>query len=242
MRTYRMTALFAFTVAAAAPCSIARAQVTTTTTTTTSNGDVAILSQKNVVDHLIVGDSLEVQAAQLAAMRTQNAAVKDFATMLLTDHTAHLANLRKLAGKRDIGRELNPSDSTAAHGARMLAQLGTMPADAGFDRAFVAHQIQHHEQVLANLAQLRAASKDDDLQQDIDATRPLIEKHLAQARVVAAQLGMHADSTAAPMTMPMPMPMPAKTPTTAPTTAPATTPPATTPPTTKPTTPTTPTR
>ena len=40
----------------------------------TAAGDVVQISQKNVVDHLIVGDSLEVEQAQLATTRTQNAA------------------------------------------------------------------------------------------------------------------------------------------------------------------------
>src|SRR4051812_4525565 len=72
---------------------------------TTANGDVVMFTQKHVVDHMIVGDSLEVEAAQLAAARTQNVAVRDFANMLVTDHRGHLDNLYKLAGKRDIGRE-----------------------------------------------------------------------------------------------------------------------------------------
>ena len=54
--------------------SVAGAQVTTT-----SGGDVSMFSQKNLINHLIVGDSLEVEMAQLALTRTQNAAVKEFA-------------------------------------------------------------------------------------------------------------------------------------------------------------------
>ena len=112
---------------------------------TTSAGDVALLSQKNVVDHLIVGDSIEVETAQLAASRTQNAAVKEFATMLVTDHTAHLANLNKLAGKKDIGREANASDTDGATAASALTNLKSMAtADSVFDRTFIQQQIQQH--------------------------------------------------------------------------------------------------
>lgn len=204
MRTHRSMVLFAALVAVATPGSIARAQVTTAT----SNGDVVIFTQKNVVDHLIVGDSLEVQTAQLAALRTQNAAVKEFANMLVADHTKHLENLNKLAGKSDIGRELNTADTIAAAGARALTSLSAMSADSGFDRAFIAQQIQHHERALADLTLLRPAAKDDDLQQDIDATRPVLEKHLAQARVVAAQLGAPADSTSVTVPVPVPVKVP----------------------------------
>ena len=151
-------------------------------------------NQKQVVDHLIVGDSLEVQMAQIAASRTGNAAVRNFANVLVTDHTKHLAALRKLAGKRDIGRAANSADSTGMFTGRMLSRMQSMAADSGFDRMFVSQQVRHHMRALAELSSLRAVAKDDDLQQDIDATRPVLERHLALARGLAAQMGIPADS------------------------------------------------
>jgi len=184
MKAHRLTLLVAVTAAICVTASAGHAQVKVTT----SGGDVATLSQKNVVDHMIVGDSLEVEEAQLAMTRTQNAAVKDFANMLVTDHKAHLDNLRKLAGKSDIGREANSADSSAAVAAATFGQLQSMGADAGFDKAFVDAQIQTHTREIAALKTLRAAAKDDDLQKDIDATIPVLDRHLARAKAVSAQL------------------------------------------------------
>ena len=154
----------------------------------------AMANQKQVVDHLIVGDSLEVQMAQIAASRTSNAAVRNFANVLVTDHTKHLAALRKLAGKRDIGRAANPADSTGMFTGRMVSRMQSMAADSSFDRMFVSQQVRHHMRALAELSSLRAVAKDDDLQQDIDATRAVLERHLALARGLAAQMGIPADS------------------------------------------------
>jgi len=184
MKAHRLTLLVAVTTALCVTATTGHAQVKVTT----SGGDVATLSQKNVVDHMIVGDSLEVEQAQLAMTRTQNAAVKDFANMLVTDHKAHLDNLRKLAGKKDIGREANSADSSAAMAAATFGQLQSMGADAGFDKAFVDAQIQTHTREIAALKTLRLAAKDDDLQKDIDATIPVLDRHLARAKAVAAQL------------------------------------------------------
>jgi putative membrane protein len=163
--------------------SVAAAQVTTT-----SGGDVSTFTQKNLVNHLIVGDSLEVEMAQLALTRSQNAAVKEFANQLITDHKAHLDNLNKLAGKSDIGREANPADTSGAHLAGILASLKSMPADSGFDQAFVQAQITHHQQTIDALKTMRAAAKDDDVQHDIDKTLPVLQNHLSKATQVAAQL------------------------------------------------------
>ena len=164
--------------------SIAAAQVTTT-----SGGDVTMFSQKNLVNHLIVGDSIEVEMAQLAASRTQNAAVKDFANQLVTDHKAHLEQLNKFAASASIGREAKTSDTTGTHLAGLLAGLKTMPADSTFDRAFVQEQIEHHQATINGLKSTRASATDAELQKDIDATLPILEKHLATAQQLASQLG-----------------------------------------------------
>lgn len=200
MRTSHLAMLSAATVMLCAASS-SRAQVTIKT----SGGDVVQFTQKNLVDHLIIADSIEVEAAKLAVARTQNAAVKGLANMLVTDHSSHLDNLHKLAGKKDIGREANAADTSEAMGIRMLTEMQSMPADSGFDRAFVRHQIMHHMHEIDALKSLRGAAKDDDLQHDIDRTMPVLERHLAQAKQVGAQLGISPDSMR--MTMPMTMPM-----------------------------------
>jgi putative membrane protein len=200
MRYHYLATLSAVAVVLCVAGSVSGAQVTVKT----SGGEVVQFTQKNLVDHMIVGDSLEVEEAKLAVARTQNAAVKDFANMLVTDHSSHLDNLRKLAGKRDIGREANAADTSMTMTIRMVTMMRAMPADSGFDRAFVRGQIMHHMHEIDALKMLRPAAKDDDLQQDIDRTMPVLERHLAQARQVGAQLGIHADSMH--MTMPMPKP------------------------------------
>jgi len=171
--------------------SAAAAQVTTT-----SGGDVTMFSQKNLVNHLIVGDSIEIEMAQVAASRTQNAAVKDFANQLVTDHKAHLEQLNKFAASASIGREASASDTAGTHLAGLLAGLKTMPADSTFDRAFVQEQIEHHQATINGLKSMRSAAKDAELQKDIDATLPVLEKHLSTAQQLASQLGKPADAAA----------------------------------------------
>jgi predicted outer membrane protein len=188
----RLTMLLTVAGALCVTASVGHAQAKVNT----SGGEVATLSQKHVVNHLIVGDSLELEAAQLAASKSQNAAVRDLATALATDNRAHLDNLRKLAAKSDLGREANAADSSAASSARDYAQL-QQTADASFDQAFVNGQIENHTREIASLKALRASVKDPDLQQDIDAALPVIERHLEQAKQVATQLGAPADNAAA---------------------------------------------
>ena len=91
MRAGRVAMLVSGTILLCLPAATGMAQVKVTT----SNGEVMTYTQKNLVDHLIIGDSIEVEMAKLAAMRTQNTAVRDFANMLVTDHEGHLEALEE---------------------------------------------------------------------------------------------------------------------------------------------------
>jgi putative membrane protein len=191
-RITRFTSAALAVIATAVAGSIAAAQATTT-----SAGDVVNFAQRHLVDHMIVGDSIDVEMAQLAATRAQNPAVKEFANQLVTARKAHLEQLTKLAAKGDIGREANPSDTSGAHLAGQLASLRSMAADSGFDRAFVHDQIEDHQAAISTLGSTRAAATNADVQHDIDATLPALAKHLSAAQALEAQLSKPADAAPA---------------------------------------------
>ena len=168
------------------PVVAAHAQVTTS-----SGGEVAkALSQKNVVDQLIVRDSLELAIAELATTRSQNAAVKELATSIAADAKARLENRRKLAGNADVGREAAKDDQAAAQLAAIAAKLQAIPADnaAEFDRAFVDAQIALHESEVANYTAIKASATHADVKADIESGTPQAQKHLDAAKALNAQL------------------------------------------------------
>jgi predicted outer membrane protein len=185
MRAIRTPLLLAV-IALAMPNVRAVAQVKVTT----SAGDVVIFNQKNLAEHLITVDSVALETAQLAAKRTQNVAVRDFASMLVTDYTARLAAARKAAAEDDVGRQASASDTAGAVGIRALTNLNSLPADSSFDKEFVREQLRLNQQEIVTLKMLGGAAKDDDLKDEIKAALPMHERHLARAREVAAQLGI----------------------------------------------------
>jgi len=194
MRGTRTPVVLAASLLIAVPVARADAQVKVTT----SNGEVITYSEKNLVDHLVTVDSVALETAQLAAMRTQNTAVRDLATMLVNDYKERLAAAQKAAAEHDVGRQASASDSAGAVAIRALTNLRAMAADSGFDRAFVREQIRLHNQEVINLKMLGGAAKDDDVKDEVKKALPLAERHLARAREVAATLGMPIDSTKSP--------------------------------------------
>jgi predicted outer membrane protein len=196
MRALRIPVLLTATLLIGMPVARAAAQVRLTT----SAGDVVIFSEKNLVDHLIVVDSVALETAQLAAKRTQNVAVRDLANMLTTDYRAHLETMRKIAAEHEVGRQASPSDTAGAVAIRALTSLNGMAADSSFDRAFVREQIRLAQQEVVALKMLGGAAKDGDLKDEVKRAIPIHERHLVRAREVAAQLGIPADSTKSPAT------------------------------------------
>ena len=165
--------------------------VAQTQVVTASGGEVALkLTQKNAVDQLIVRDSVELWAAELAASRSQNAAVKEFANTLVTDAKTRLENLQKLAAKAEVGREAAMADKTGANLAAIVAKLQSVPADnaAEFDRAFVDAQIALHENEVAAYAAIKPAATDTDLKADVESGATLAQKHLDAAKALSDQL------------------------------------------------------
>lgn len=190
MRGIRTSVVLAASLIVAVPLARSNAQVKVTT----SNGEVITYSEKNLVDHLVTVDSIALEGAQLAALRTQNTSVKDFANMLVTNYKERLASAQKAAAEHEVGRQASATDSTGAVAIRALASLRAMAADSGFDHAFVREQIRLHQQEVVNLKMLGGAAKDGDVKDEVKKSLPMAERNLARAREVAATLGMPIDS------------------------------------------------
>lgn len=168
--------------------SVASAQ---DTTTRMSAGDVALRTraEQQLMNSMLVADSLEAQIAQRVASRTQNPAVRELANMLALDHRTHFEMLKALSKDEKVGRATDPADTTPMRTTRVSAQLDSMSAGAFLDQSFVREQILNHEQMIATLKAKRPVAHDDDFEKAIDQTVPVLQKHLDQAKAVQAKLG-----------------------------------------------------
>ena len=148
------------------------------------------MTDANIMAHMIVGDSLEIEMARLAAERATDPEVREYARMLVDEHSRHLATSLEMARDEDIGSVPADGDRHAVTMRRMISQLRTMGTSAAFDRAFVRYQIRHHDHDIQGLRAMRPAARDDDLEQHIDETLPVLERHLSRARELGNRLGV----------------------------------------------------
>lgn len=158
-----------------------------------STGDIEMysgLTDANIVAHIITGDSLEVEMSRLALSRASSQAVRDFAQTLIDHHSKNRTEFIAMQKDEDIGIVPPPSDPLAQHAMMAMNELRNLSGSA-FDRAFIRHQVMHHDADAAALQRMADVARDDDLEQDIEEkTLPVIRQHLARARDLASQLGV----------------------------------------------------
>ena len=202
------TPAYAQTPATGGGIKITKDQPTTTTTPSTSMApdtgrgmgrrgfpafDIAAynnLTEANMIAHLAAGDSVEVKIAQLAQTKATDQRVKDFATMLVTDHSAHLGKVLHVMTDKNIGSQPLANDPEGARSMAQLNRLTSMPAGAQWDAMFLRGQISHHQNELSILNAMHAVVKTEDLSDVLDQTIQAVTKHRDAGQSVATTLGV----------------------------------------------------
>ena len=151
--------------------------------------DISMLSNANIVAHLVTGDSLEVALSQLGVERAQNTAVRDFAQRMVTEHSAHLQMSRQMAAQGGIQPMPSPADTTdAPMVSRIMNRLSSTPAGPEFDQRLMRAEVTVHEVMLHELNMVRPQATGAALEL-VDHTLPVVRQHLADAQALWRQLG-----------------------------------------------------
>jgi putative membrane protein len=130
-------------------------------------------------------DDAEVQQAQLALTKTSNPQVRDFANMMIEQHTSSKQQAAQLATQANI----NPSPSPIANklqtkASKTLEKLNAAdPSD--FDNTYVKAQIEQHKDVLDLLNdKLIPAATDPMMQQQLTTTKAMVQHHIDAAEQI----------------------------------------------------------
>src|SRR5262249_30182672 len=127
----------------------------------------------------------ELDLARLAKQRTANKDVKDYAEMLIKDHTKALneiSNLLKEQKATPSAPAPKPGDAQAE-----ISKLQTL-SGAEFDREFMSAMVQNHQKTLSDLNQSLTAVQNNDLKDYIKDLIPTVQKHLDRAQEVQKKL------------------------------------------------------
>jgi putative membrane protein len=147
------------------------------------------LSDPEVAHVAVTANSIDIELAKLAQERTANHDMKQFATTMITDHSAVNAKAKALAGKLQVTPKDNAVSQSLLRGAaEARAKIEPLEGKA-FDRAYIDREVAYHQAVLDELDKvLIPTTSNAQLRQLLVDVRPAIATHLEHAKQLQGQL------------------------------------------------------
>lgn len=144
-------------------------------TATSSNPD------QKFVDFAAQTDMLEAHLGQMAVDQASGQNVKDFAQMLVTDHTSDYQQLNDLSAKTGIAIP----KGIDAQGDKMIATFEKLKG-AAFDKRFAHEMISGHEKAIDVYKREISSGQNTDVKAYASRAMPVLEKHLQGAKELQA--------------------------------------------------------
>ena len=154
-------------------------ETTTGDSTTTESADTAavVLADSVFIAKAAAGGKAEVELGNLALAKTTNSSVKDFANMMVTDHTKSNEELMAMAKNKTftLADSLDGEHKAIADNLRNLS--GT-----AFDKAYAAAMVEGHQKMLSLMQTEASTGVDANLKDFATKTASVVQTHLEHAQ------------------------------------------------------------
>ena len=136
-------------------------------------------SDQGFIDRADNGTGSEIELGRLGRSRAQSAAVRAFATRILTDHRQAHSRLATIEQRI----RMLPAEPPPPQG-QLAAQFAT-----DFDRKFVADQVKNHQEAIQLFETEARTGQDPRLRKYASDNLPMLYRNLQEAQALAAHLG-----------------------------------------------------
>ena len=139
---------------------------------------------------VVTANQVDIDAGKLAEAKSTNQEVKAFGKQMVTDHTGVNKAATDLVTKLKVKPEDNPTaQSLKKGGADNVSNLKTLKG-AAFDKAYVDHEVDYHQQVIDAMDKtLIPSAQNADLKALLVKVRPAFVAHLDHAKHLQSSLG-----------------------------------------------------
>jgi len=158
----------------------AMAGASSTTSGTWSDANIVAL-----LDHANAADST---AGALAATKATSPEVKQFAKLMMSEHHALRKQGADLAKQLKVTPEPPANDPVTPLAQQETQALQSAPKGAEFDKTYIDQEVAAHQAVLDLLNQAHDQADNAQLKALIEKAKPVIEKHLDQAKQLQQKL------------------------------------------------------
>ncbi|VVM67097.1 hypothetical protein PS862_00207 [Pseudomonas fluorescens] len=152
----------------------------------TSMGIACAATSNDFVDSAAAGGIAEIETSRLALEKSSSADIKEFATMMITDHSKANDELAALAKANDI--EVPDTTTLVKQAKEKILDM----RDESFDAAYANNQVKAHEETIELFKKQANTVTDDkvkgatELKGFAQKMLPGLEKHLGMAKKLQA--------------------------------------------------------
>jgi len=151
---------------------------------------LALAAQTNPDTHFYkaaaAGGMGEVEMGRMAQEKSNDPQVKEFAAMMVKDHSAANEELKSLAASKAVSLPEGPGTRAEAEKAKLQMLSG-----ASFDKSYIAGQIADHKRTIALLNKEISSGQDDEAKAFARKILPTVRAHLRAANELAGTVGKH---------------------------------------------------
>lgn len=147
----------------------------------------AALSDANIAAIVVTANAIDILYADLALAKSQDAAVRQFATMVKKDHESVNEAATALVTKLGVTPEMNALAFDLRDDAETKRLMLRDLEGFAFDSAYAHNEVVYHELVLGAIDDaLIPSAQNAELKALLVAVRPAVAAHLDHARTLAA--------------------------------------------------------
>ena len=152
-----------------------------------SNG---ALNDAQIAHVAVTANAIDSAAGVMAQKKGQGKAVKDFAKMMVTDHSGVNRQAVALATRLGVTPQDNDVSKSLQQGATQSRDSVGALSGGAFDRAYIDHEVAYHQAVLDALDKtLIPGAQNAELKGLLQDVRPAVAAHLARAKQIQSTLG-----------------------------------------------------
>lgn len=159
------------------------ADTSMTTTTNTSTQPLEKMDEDFVMK-AASGSMMEVELGNLAQQNASNQRVKDFASMIVRDHTAAKDELMSFASRRNVN--MNTDSLMNLHKSHV--QMMSKKTGKSFDKAYMDMMVKDHKKDVADFDKASKMCKDQECLGFASKTLPVLQMHLDSAQAINKNL------------------------------------------------------
>jgi len=147
------------------------------------------LTDDQILYVLHTANAGEIEQAHLARQKAKNARVKQFASMMIKDHSDADKKGTDVAKKAKASPSANDVSKGLESDAKQMTTTMSSQKGADFDRSYMDAQVKEHQAVLDLIdKQLAPNAKSTELKTMLQTIRPKIEGHLKHAQEIQKNL------------------------------------------------------